>query len=256
LNPDKSSLANVAYQFRTTRWSLVLLSAQSRAPGYQLALGELYRIYWYPLYAYIRRRGHTPEEAQDLTQGFFLHLLEHKTLGRADPEQGKFRSFLLGSLQNFLSTEGARARCLKRGGNVEFVPLEMQAAEDRYRLEPTDYLTAERIFDARWAITLLAEVLNRLHQKYATEGKTSTFEALNVFLDPVSSTTPPSYEEVANRLQVSTGAVKTLIYRLRKQYTTLLREEIGRTVSKPAEIDEEIHALCEALIATEGRLGP
>jgi RNA polymerase sigma factor (sigma-70 family) len=235
---------------------LVLLSAQSRVPGYQVALGELYRIYWYPLYAFVRRRGHTPEEAQDLTQGFFLHLLEHKTLGRADPEKGKFRSFLLGSLQKFLSTEGARARCLKRGGNVEFVPLEMQAAEDRYRLEPTDYLTAERIFDARCAITLLTEALNRLRQLYVAEGKTSTFEALEVFLDPVNSRASLSCEEAANRLQVTTGGVKTLIHRLRKRYTALLREEIGRTVSEPAEIDEEIHALCEALIATEGRLGP
>jgi RNA polymerase sigma factor (sigma-70 family) len=256
LNPDKNSLANVAYQFRTTRWSLVLLSAQSQAPGYQVALGELYRIYWYPLYGYVRRRGHTPEEAQDLTQGFFLHLLEHKTLGRADPEKGKFRSFLLGSLQNFLSTEGARTRCLKRGGNVEFVPLEMQAAEDRYRLEPTDYLTAERIFDARCAITLLTEALNRLRQVYAAEGKTSTFEALEVFLDPVNSRAPVSCEEAATRLQVTIGGVKTLIHRLRKRYTALLREEVGRTVSEPAEIDEEIHALCEALIATEGQLGP
>ena len=131
-----------------------------------------------------------------------------------------------------------------------------EEAEQRYRLEPVECLTAEKLFDARWAMTLLAEVLNRLRQAYAREGKTSTFEALNVFLDPVSSRTPPSYEEVANRLQVSTGAVKTLIHRLRKRYTTLLREEVGRTLSDPAEIDEEIHALCEALIASEGRLGP
>jgi RNA polymerase sigma-70 factor (ECF subfamily) len=126
----------------------------------------------------------------------------------------------------------------------------------RYRLEPVEYLTAEKMFDARWAVTLLAEVLNRLRQEYATEGKTPTFEALNVFLDPVNSGTPPSYEEVACRLQISTGAVKTLIRRLRKRYTALLREEVGRTVSDAAEVDEEIHALCEALIASEGRLGP
>ena len=118
-----------------------MLSAQSQAPGFQEALGELYRIYWYPLYAYVRRRGHTPEETQDLTQGFFLHLLEHKTLGRADPLKGKFRSFLLGSLQNYLLTEADRARCLKRGGGVEFISLDLQDAEDRYRLEPIDTLT-------------------------------------------------------------------------------------------------------------------
>ena len=115
LKPDTSSLGNVAHRFHTTRWTVVLLSAQSQAPGSQAALAELCRIYWYPLYAYIRRRGRTPEEAQDLTQGFFLHLLEHKTLGRVDPLKGKFRSFLLGSLQNHLSTEADRARTLKRG---------------------------------------------------------------------------------------------------------------------------------------------
>jgi hypothetical protein len=123
-------------------------------------------------------------------------------------------------------------------------------------LEPLDSLTAEKMFGARWAMTLLAEALNRLRQEYATDGKTSTFEALRVFLDPVNSEASPSYEEVASGLGVSTGAVKTLIHRLRKRYTALLREEVGRTESDPAEIDEEIHALCEALIASEGRLSP
>jgi DNA-directed RNA polymerase specialized sigma24 family protein len=141
---------------------VVLLSAQSQVPGFQAALSELYRIYWYPLYAYVRRRGHTPEEAQDLTQGFFLHLLEHKTLGRADPLKGKFRSFLLGSLQNYLSTEADRARCLKRGGKVEFVNLDVQDAEDRYRWEPVDALTPEKVFAARWAMAMLGEVINPL----------------------------------------------------------------------------------------------
>src|SRR5262249_9225610 len=121
---------------------------------------------------------------------------------------------------------------------------------------PAEFLTAEKIFDARWAMTVLGEALSHLRQEYTAQGKTSTFAALNVFLDPVNSRAPPSYEEVANRLQVSTGAVKTLIHRMRKRYTALLREEVGRTVSDPAEIDEEIHALCEALIASEGRLGP
>ena len=121
----------------------MLLSAQSQVPGFQAALGELYRIYRYPLYAYVRRRGHAPDECQDFTQGFFLHLLEHKTLGRADPLKGKFRSFLLGSLQNYLASEAERARCLKRGGGVEFISMD-QDAENRYRLEPVDALTPER----------------------------------------------------------------------------------------------------------------
>ena len=138
MKSDESSIGNVAHRFRTTRWTMVLLSGKSQAPGFRAALGELCRIYWYPLYAYIRRRGHNPEEAQDLTQGFFLHLFERNTLARADPLKGKFRSFLLGSLQNYLSTEADRARSLKRGGEVEFVRLEMQAAEERYLLEQVD----------------------------------------------------------------------------------------------------------------------
>ena len=152
-----------------------MLSAQSQAPGFQAALGELCRIYWYPLYDYIRRRGHTPEEAQDLTQGFFLHLLERKTLARADPLKGKFRSFLLGSLQNYLSTEADRTRCLKRGGEVEFVPLEMQAAEDRYLLEPVDLLSAEKIFEARWALVLLEHAMTVLGRQYAVRHKEAVF---------------------------------------------------------------------------------
>ena len=163
---------------------------------------------------------------------------------------------MLASFQNHLSDQFDRARRLKRGGDKEFVELDAEEAEERYRLEPIECLTAEKIFDARWATTVLGEALKRLRQEYATAGKTSTFEALKAFLDPSNSIIPPSYDEVANRLRVSTGAVKTLIHRLRKRYTALLREEVGRTVSDPAEIDDEIHALCEALIASEGRLGP
>jgi RNA polymerase sigma-70 factor (ECF subfamily) len=245
-----------AESFHTTRWTIVLVAAQSQAPGGQSALAQLCRTYWYPLYVFARRLGYSPEDAQDLTQGFFLHLLEHRALAGVDRLKGKFRSFLLASFQNHLSDQLDRARRLKRGGGKEFVWLDAEAAEQRFRLEPVEYLTAEKMFDGRWAVTVLAEVFNRLRQEYATEGKTPTFEALNVFLDPVNSKTPPSYKEVANRLQLSTGAVKALIHRLRKRYTTLLREEVGRTVSDPAEVDEEIHALCEALIASEGRLGP
>ena len=234
----------------------MLLSAQSQAPGSQAALGELYRIYWYPLYAYIRRRGHAPEEAQDLNQGFFLHLLEHKTFARADPLKGRFRSFLLGSLQNYLSTEAERARCLKRGGRVEFVPLDLQDAEGRYKLEPVDRLTPEKVFAARWAIALLGEAMNRLRQDYATREKMATVEVLKAFLDPVNSKDLPSYEEAAATLQISVGAVKTLIHRLRKHYATFVREEIGRTVSDPGDVDAEIHELCEALVVAEGWILP
>jgi DNA-directed RNA polymerase specialized sigma24 family protein len=254
--PDQTSLGRDAYRFRTTQWHVVLLSAQSRAPGFQAALAELCRIYWYPLYAHVRRRGHAPEEARDLTQGFFLHVLEHKTLGRADPRKGKFRSFLLGSLQNYLSTEAERAGCLKRGGKVAFVSLDLQAAEERYHLEPVDALTPEKVFAARWAMALLDEAMVRLRRQYAADDKVATVEVLKAFLDVGNGNDPPSYEQAAAALEVSVGAVKTLIHRLRKQYAALVREEIGRTVSEPADISAEIHELCEALTAAEGWIMP
>jgi RNA polymerase sigma factor (sigma-70 family) len=253
---DHGPPAEGAASFHTTRWTIVMRAAQSQAPGGEFALAQLCRTYWYPLYMFARRRGHSPDDAQDLTQGFFLHLLEQRALAGVDRLKGKFRSFLLASFQNHLSDQVDRARRLKRGGDKEFVELDAEEVEERYRLEPVECLTAEKLFDARWAMTLLAEALKRLRQEYAAEGKTSTFEALKAFLDPVNGGALPSYEEVANRLQVGPGAVKTLIHRLRKRYTALLRAEVGRTVSEPAEIDEEIHALCEALVASEGRLSP
>jgi RNA polymerase sigma factor (sigma-70 family) len=256
VEPDHGPPAEGAASFHTTRWTIVMRAAQSQAQGGRSALAELCRLYWYPLYLFARRRGHSPDDAKDLTQGFFLHVVEHRALTGVDRLKGKFRSFLLASFQNQLSDAGARARRLKRGGDKEFVRLDAEEGEERYRLEPVEFLTAEKIFDARWAMTVLEEALKRLRQEYASQGKISTFEALKAFLDPNNSIAPPSYDEVANRLQVTTGAVKTLIHRLRKRYTALLREEVGRTVSDPAEIDEEIHALCEALIASEGRLGP
>ena len=229
-------------------------AVQSQAQGGQSALAELCRLYWYPLYVFARLHGHSPDDAQDLIQGFFLHMLEHRVPTGVDRLKGKFRSFLLASLQNYLSDELDSARCLKRGGNEEFVHLDSEDAEERYRFEPVEFLTAEKIFDARWAMTVLGEAMNQLRQEYATEEKASTFETLKVFLDPINSIAPPSYEEVAHQLQVSMGGVKTLIHRLRKRYTALLREEVGRTVCDPTEIDEEIQALCEALVASEGRL--
>ena len=256
MKADDSSLGNVAHGFRTTRWTVVLLSAQSQAPGSQAALGELCRTYWYALYAYIRRRGRNPEEAQDLTQGFFLHLLEHKTLARVDRLKGKFRSFLLGSLQNYLSKEAIRARCLKRGGKVEFVPLEMQAAENRYRLEPADRLSPEKVFEARWALILLQHAVAVLGRQYAVRGKEAVFETLKGFLGIEESSPESSYEAAGQKLGLGVGTVKTLIYRLRKQYMAIVREEVGHTVSDPSEIEDELRSLCDALVACEGRLDP
>jgi RNA polymerase sigma factor (sigma-70 family) len=248
----QSSAKGGANRFHTTRWSGVLLSAQSQAPGSKQAFADLCKLYWYPLYAFIRHRGHSPEDAEDLVQSFFLHLVEHKTLRRVDRSKGKFRSFLLASLQKFLSDAADRARCLKRGGRAEFVRLDLTGAEDRYRLGPVDELSPEKIFDARWAMALVGEALNRLNREYAARGKAATFQALRSFLDPVNPKSLPSYEEAAAQLQVSVGSVKTLIHRLRKQYTAFVREEVSHTVSESADIDSEIHQLCEALIAAEG----
>jgi RNA polymerase sigma factor (sigma-70 family) len=241
-------------RFRTTHWSVVLRSANSQVPGSRTALADLCQLYWYPLYAFVRRRGYSAEDAQDLTQGFFLSLIDRKALRQVTPLKGKFRSFLLASLQNYLSNQFDRQHSLKRGANIEFVPLDFESGEDRYQSEPAGTLTAEKIYDARWAMTLLGQAMSRLRDEYAEQGKGATLQALLPFLDPGNAGTLPSYEQVAAQLQVSLGSVKTLIHRLRKQYTALLREEVARTVGDPAEVDEEIHALCEALIASEGRL--
>ena len=231
-----------------------MTAAKSREQGGSAALAELCGLYWYPLYVFARRRGHSPEDAEDLTQGFFLHLVEHQALARVDRLKGKFRSFLLASFQNYLSIQAHRARCLKRGGNCEFVTLDLERAESRYLLEPADTLTAEKIFDARWAMTLLGRAMTLLGEEYVAQGKTSTFQMLKSFLD--LSKAPPPYEQAADALQVSVGSVKSLVHRLRKRFASILREEVGRTVSDPVEVDGEIHALCDALIAAGKQLLP
>jgi RNA polymerase sigma factor (sigma-70 family) len=253
MNPNEDP-ANGAGQFRTTHWSVVLLSAQSQLPGSRTALTDLCRLYWYPLYFFVRRRGYSSEDAQDLTQGFFLSLLERKSLRQVTPEKGRFRSFLLAALKNYLSDAFDREKSIRRGGQIEFVTLDFETGEERYLGEPMESLTAEKIFDARWAMTLLNHAIERLHTEYAAEGKTTIIETLQPFLDPTNSQRLPSYEEAAAKLRVSLGSVRTLIHRLRKRYSELLREEVARTVTDPETVDEEIHALCEALIASEGHL--
>ena len=241
--------------FQTTHWTVVLRAAQSREFGAPAALADLFRLYWYPLYAFARCRGHSPDDAQDFTQGFFLRLIEHKTLTRADPLKGKFRSFLLTSFKNYLCTEAERSHRQKRGGQYEFVSLDL--AERREPLSPGADRRFDRgeIFDARWALTLLNRTMTRLAQEYATQGRASLFETLKVFLK-TSGVCSPSYEEAAKALGVSLSAAKSLIHRLRKRCASILREEVARTVSDPDGIDAEIHALCAALIASGGSLDP
>jgi RNA polymerase sigma factor (sigma-70 family) len=256
VNLHQSSPGGGGNRFQTTRWSVVLVSAQSQAPGCKEAFADLCQLYWYPMYAFIRHRGYSAHDAEDLVQGFFLHLIERKTLSRVDRSKGKFRSFLLASLQYYLAKEEERKSSLKRGGKAEFVHLDAEIAEERYRMEPVEDISPEKIFDARWAMVLLGEAMNRLGQRYAVQGKAATFQTLKAFLDPINSKNPPSYEEAAAELQVSVGAIKTLIHRLRKQYTDFVREEVSRTVSESADLDAEIHQLCQALIAAEGWIIP
>ena len=253
MKPEEGVMMDETAQFHTTRWTVIMVAAQDDTGAGKEALAKLCQLYWYPLYVFARRRGYSPHDAQDLTQGFFLQILENRTFARADQLKGKFRSFLLACFQNYISVEAQRARSQKRGGDRAFVFLDMESAESRYELEPADQLTPQKIFDARWAVALLGEALDRLRKQYEIQGKLATFENLKAFLDPAKSRAPLSYEEAAKALGVGLGAAKTLIHRLRKQYSALLREEIGRTVSDPREVDEEIHALCEALIAAEGR---
>jgi RNA polymerase sigma-70 factor (ECF subfamily) len=251
-----SSVGGKAGQFHTTRWTLVMASARDQSQTGRAALADLCQIYWYPLYAFARRRGHSPHDAQDLTQGFFLHLLEHRALSRVDRLKGKFRSFLLACFQNYLSVERHRAHRLKRGGRCEFVSLDLETAENRYRYEPADYLTAEKIFEARWALTLLDHAMTVLREEYAGRGKELVFNTLKGYVGIGGNSSEASYEEAAKALGTGVGTVKTFIHRLRKRYFAVVREEVARTVSDPAEIEGEVRALCDALIAAEGRLKP
>jgi DNA-directed RNA polymerase specialized sigma24 family protein len=255
MNGDEGPAAVREAGFQPTHWTLVLKAAQSNAPGAASALAELCQLYWYPLYVFARRWGRSPDDAQDLTQGFFLQLLDKRVLTAADRQKGKFRSFLLATFQHYISGELDRARRLKRGGGCEFVSLDFQSAEGRYKQEPADKtLTPEQLFDARWALTLLNRSMDLLGQEYAAQGRAATFQILKTFVE--NSDTTPSYEAAARALGIGLGAAKTLIYRLRKHYTAILRQEIARTVSDAREVEPEIHALCEALIASKGQLEP
>jgi RNA polymerase sigma-70 factor (ECF subfamily) len=231
--------------FATTHWSVVLNAADSSAPGAQEALEQLCRTYWYPLYAHVRRQGHSQEDAQDLTQEFFFRFLNKAHLGRADRDRGLFRSFLLTSLKNFLRHEWEKARAEKRGGGRTFLAWEEEGAEGRYQRELTSQLAPDQLFEQRWAMTLLQNALARLQKEYAAAGKSAQFEELKPFL----STEPGegAYAAVASRLGISTGAVAVAVHRLRQRYGELVREEVAHTVSSPAEVQEELRYLMDLM---------
>jgi len=202
-------------------------------------------LYWYPLYAFVRSRGASAEQAEDVTQGFFVHLLEKEALQHVDPAKGRFRSFLLASCKNFLADERARMSAKKRGGGVPALSLDAEAAESRYRLEPADELTPERIFERQWALTVIEQALTRLSERYAGRGKLDHFEALKVFLS--GEQRPVPYSEVARRLGLTEVAVKVAVHRLRKRFRDALREEIAQTVANQNDVDAELRSLYSAL---------
>jgi RNA polymerase sigma factor (sigma-70 family) len=230
-------------QFPTTRWTLVVAAGDPHRKEARSALVSLCENYWYPLYAYLRRRGHPAEQAQDLTQEFFLRVLEGRYLDRADPEKGRFRSFLLTSLKFFVADEGDRQRARKRGGGG-LVALEFSSGEERYQREPAHDETPERIFERRWALSVLDRVVERLQNEFVQHGRPEHFDRLKVFL--LGQSDAP-YAVLAREMNTSEGALKVAIHRLRKRYRDLLRQEIADTVVDTTQVESELRYLAAVL---------
>ena len=234
-------------RFAATRWTMVLTAGHWPAgTAAQRAMGELARVYWFPLYAYLRRKGNSPPNAEDLVQGFFARLLEKDALAAVDRSKGKFRSFLLAALQNFLANEWDKSHALKRGGGRQILALDALDAEASYAAEPADQLSPERVFERRWALAVLEQVLTRLRNEYAGrgQGQADVFAALEHLLLGGQSST---YARLAEPLGMTEGAIKVAGHRLRRRYRELLRQEIAQTVSDPALVDEEIRQLLVCL---------
>ena len=230
-------------EFPTTRWTLVVAAADPQRKEARSALVSLCEGYWYPLYAYLRRRGYQADQAQDLTQEFFMRVLEGRYLDRADPEKGRFRSFILTSLKFFVADEEDRRRAHKRGGGA-VLPLELSSGEDRYQREPAHDETPERIFERRWAISVLDRVVERLREEFVQHGRPEHFERLKAFL--LGKSEAP-YATLAREMNTSEGALKVAIHRLRKRYRELFRQEIADTVADPGEVESELRFLAAAL---------
>ena len=227
--------------FATTHWSVVLLAGGSDSPRAGAALEKLCRTYWYPLYAYVRRKGHDPHDAQDLTQAFFARLLEKNYVAQADRERGRFRNFLLTALTHFLADEWDKARRQKRGGGREIISFDAASAEERYRLEPIDPLDAAKLYERRWVTTLFEQVLARLEQEFRDSGKGELFDRLKDSL--LAEPDGRSYAEVGAALGLTEDAVKKAMQRMRGRYRELFREEIAQTVASPGEVEDELKHL-------------
>ena len=242
-----SSSAKPQQYFATTHWSVVLSAARNDTSRASIALEKLCRTYWYPLYAYVRRRGFSSHDAQDMTQAFFACLLERQSLANVDPEKGRFRSFMLGALNYFIASEWAKAQTQKRGAGKQIISLDLAAAEERYDLEPADNNTPDKIFDRAWANALLATVVANLELEYRREGKEHVFEVLKQTLAGSRESQP--YAELATKLNLNEGAVKTAVHRLRKRYRQVLEAEIANTVGSTDEVKEELTHLLGAISA-------
>jgi RNA polymerase sigma factor (sigma-70 family) len=232
--------------FTTTHWSVVL-AAQGRSPAADEALEKLCRTYWWPLYGFVRRNGYKPEEAQDLTQGFFALLLERRDLDVVRQEKGRLRSYLLVSLKNFLAKARRHELAVKRGEGRALVPLDELLARERADVEPADSLTADRIFERRWALTLLEQALTRLEREYQSAGNAKLFGCLKEFLSDESGRR--SQAEVATELGMTENAVKQAFHRLRQRYRQLLRDEIAQTVAVPGDVEDELRHFIAVLQA-------
>jgi RNA polymerase sigma factor (sigma-70 family) len=243
--PDGGFPAPRAGRFATTRWSLVLAAGHRTDARSAEALAKLCEMYWYPVYAFIRRQGYRPEEGADLTQEFFARVLEKNYFRDADPARGRFRAFLCTSIRHFLSNERDRARTLKRGGSGPLISLDVEAAEGTYCFEPRDDLTPEKLFDRRWALVLLERVLAHVRDAHVSAGKGEMFDRLKGYLTGDSRGEP--YADVAKALGMTEGAVKVAVHRLRRHFRGMLIQEIAETVSDPADIDAEIEYLLKAV---------
>ena len=231
--------------FHTTHWTVVLAARENDGIVAREALASLCATYWYPLYAFIRRQGSDPHEAEDLTQEFFLRFLERHALENVQPAAGKFRSFLLACLKNFLANERERAQAQRRGGGQPLVSLDSADAETRYALEPADLRTPEAVFERRWAFAVLERTLAELRREYATGGKRELFEALQGFLPGGDGVV--SRAELAAKRGVSVGAIDVAVHRLRQRFGALLRQQVAQTVSSDAEVEEEIRYLISVI---------
>lgn len=230
--------------FATTQWSLIATAAAD-SPESRAALAQLCEAYWFPLYAYIRRKGHDRAPAEDLTQAFFAKLLETNDLAMADRNRGRFRSFLLAACQHFLANQHDYSTAKKRGGGLAHFPLDFESADGKFNREPAaNHDSAERLFERRWALELLDRALAELRREYVETDRANLFDLLKPTLAGESTT---GYDEIAARLGMTVGAVKVAVHRLRQRYRDRIREVIGRTVADPADVDAEIRDLFAAL---------